>query len=122
MDFRKTINRQRQRRRFHVRNKIRNVSNVPRLCVHRTLKNISCQVIDDSQGKTLASASTSEKALSGNFSYGGNCEAAAKLGAIIAERAIAAGVTDVAFDRGHAKYQGRIAALADAAREGGLKF
>ena len=111
-----------QKRRLRVRNKLRSVNaGRVRLSVHRSNKNISVQLIDDVQGKTLAAASTMEKGLgvSGN---GANLEAAQKVGAAIAERAQAAGVSDAYFDRGGFLYHGRIRALADAAREGGLKL
>ena len=80
------------------------------------------QVVDDGQGKTLASVSTLDKELRGKISYGGNREAATKIGTALAKRALAAGVTEVRFDRREYKYHGRVAALADAAREGGLTF
>jgi large subunit ribosomal protein L18 len=81
-----------------------------------------CQVIDDSTGRTLASASTRDSSLRDQIAYGGNKTAATIIGKAIAERALAAGVKAVAFDRGHYKYHGRIAALADAAREAGLSL
>ena len=110
-----------QKRRLRVRNKLREMANGrPRLSVHRSSKNISVQLIDDAQGVTLASASTLEKDL--GVVGKNNVEAAAKIGAAIAERAKAKGVEEVVFDRGGYTYGGRIAALADAAREGGLKF
>jgi large subunit ribosomal protein L18 len=83
--------------------------------VYRSLQNFGCQVIDDVSGKTICSVSSSEKGLRGQIGYGGNCDAAAKLGKILAERASA-------FDRGAYKYHGRVAAFADAAREAGLDF
>ena len=92
----------------------------PRLSVHRSSKNISVQLIDDAQGVTLASASTLEKDL--GVVGKNNVEAAAKIGAAIAERAKAKGVEEVVFDRGGFLFHGKIKALADAAREGGLKF
>ncbi len=91
----------------------------PRLSVFRSLKNISAQVIDDATGKTLAAASTVEKGAAGN---GGNIAAAKAVGKLIAERAVARGIKQVVFDRGRALYHGRVKALADAAREGGLDF
>ena len=110
-----------QRRRLRMRSKLRKVSGGrPRLSVHRSNKNISVQLIDDEQGRTLAAASSLEKEL--GFVGRNNLEAAAKIGATIAERAKAAGVEDVYFDRGGFIYHGKIKALADAAREGGLKF
>ncbi|WP_136439821.1 50S ribosomal protein L18 [Pacificoceanicola onchidii] len=110
-----------QKRRLRVRNKLRKVNaGRVRLSVHRSNKNISVQLIDDVQGKTLASASTLEK----DFGVVGknNIEAATKIGAAIAERAKAAGVTEAYFDRGGFLFHGKVKALADAAREGGLKI
>ena len=110
-----------QKRRLRVRNKLREMANGrPRLSVHRSSKNISVQLIDDAQGVTLASASTLEKDL--GLVGKNNVEAAAKIGAAIAERAKAKGVDEVVFDRGGYLFHGKIKALADAAREGGLKF
>ena len=91
----------------------------PRLSVHRSGKHIYAQVIDDVAGNTLVSASTVEKAFEGK---GGNCEAAKKIGALVAERALQKGIEEVVFDRGGYIYHGRVQALADAAREAGLKF
>ncbi|MEM8824395.1 MAG: 50S ribosomal protein L18 [Pseudomonadota bacterium] len=109
------------KRRLRVRNKLRKMAaGRPRLSVHRSNKNISVQVIDDVAGKTLASASTLEKDL--GVVGKNNVEAAAKVGAAIAERAKKAGVEDVYFDRGGFLFHGKVKALADAAREGGLKF
>ncbi len=122
MDYRKTLDAQRQRRRFRVRNKIKGTAERPRMSVHRSLANLSVQIIDDAQGKTLVSASTQEKDLRTQLGYGGNCKAAEQLGKLIAERATAAGIKAVAFDRGSSRYHGRLAALADAARAGGLDF
>ncbi|EAR50045.1 ribosomal protein L18 [Oceanicola granulosus HTCC2516] len=108
------------KRRLRVRNKLRKVNpGLPRLSVHRSNKNISVQLIDDLQGKTLASASSLEKDL--GIVGSNNLEAAAKVGSAIAERAKAAGVTEAQFDRGGFLFHGKIKALADAAREGGLK-
>ena len=110
-----------QKRRLRVRNKLRAMANGrPRLSVHRSSKNISVQLIDDAQGVTLASASTLEKDL--GLVGKNNVEAAAKIGAAIAERAKARGVEAVVFDRGGFLFHGKIKALADAAREAGLKF
>ena len=110
-----------QKRRLRVRNKLRkrNPEGV-RLSVHRSNKNISVQLIDDAQGKTLASASTLEKDL--GVVGKNNVEAASKVGAAIAERAKKAGVEECYFDRGGFLFHGKVKALADAAREGGLKF
>ncbi len=109
------------KRRLRVRNKLRKVNaGRVRLSVHRSNKNISVQLIDDVRGVTLASASTMEKDL--GVVGKGNVEAAQKVGALIAERAKAAGVEEAYFDRGGFLYHGRVKALADAAREGGLKI
>lgn len=94
----------------------------PRLSVHRSLKYLYAQVIDDAQGKTLAFASTLAKDLKAKHKSGKNLEAAKALGALIAEKAIAAGVKQVAFDRGALVYHGRVKAVADAARKAGLDF
>jgi large subunit ribosomal protein L18 len=118
----KTIAVRRQRRRWHVRNKLRANSTRPRLSVYRSNKNLSVQLIDDATGRTLASASTRDKNLRDEIGYGGNRAAAVIVGRVIAERALAAGITSVQFDRGHYQYHGRVAALADAAREAGLQL
>ncbi len=108
-----------QKRRMRVRNKLKAVNGGKlRLSVHRSNKNISVQLIDDAEGRTVASASTLEPTL--GLVGKNNVEAAAKVGATIAERAKAAGVDAVVFDRGGNKYHGRVAAVADGAREGGL--
>ena len=110
-----------QKRRLRVRNKLRAMSNGrPRMSVHRSSKNISVQVIDDLNGVTLAAASSLEKDL--GMVGKNNVEVAAKIGAAIAERAKKAGVEEVVFDRGGFLFHGKVKALADAAREGGLKF
>ena len=110
-----------RKRRLRVRNKLKSMAgDRPRLSVHRSLKNISVQVIDDAKGVTLAAASTLEPAL--GLKGRNNKEAAAKVGAEIAARAKAAGVEEVYLDRGGFLYHGKVKALADAAREGGLKF
>jgi large subunit ribosomal protein L18 len=110
-----------QKRRQRVRNKLRKMAGErPRLSVHRSLKNISVQLIDDAQGRTLAAASTLEPGL--GLKGKNNKEAAARVGTEIAARAKAAGVEEVYFDRGGFLFHGRVKALADAAREGGLKF
>ena len=109
------------KRRLRVRNKLRKINTgKPRLSVHRSSKNISVQVIDDIKGITLASASTLEKDL--GFVGKNNVDASAKVGSVIAERAKKAGVEEVLFDRGGRLFHGKVKALADAAREGGLKF
>jgi large subunit ribosomal protein L18 len=118
----KLLNTQRQRRTYRVRNHLRTTSERPRLSVFRSLKHISCQLIDDATGRTLCSASTLDKGLRGDIKYGGNRTAAEAVGKAIAERAKAAGITQIKFDRGHFRYHGRVAALAEAARQGGLEF
>lgn len=110
-----------QKRRLRVRNKLRKMANGrARLSVHRSNRNISVQLIDDLNGRTLAAASTLEKGL--GVVGTNNIEAAAKVGAAIAERAKAAGVEECYFDRGGFLFHGKVKALADAAREGGLRF
>lgn len=112
-----------ERRAQRVRRSIKAAANGrPRLSVFRSAKNIYAQIIDDAQGQTLASASTLEKDLRGQVKNGGNADAAVVVGKLIAERATAAGIKDVVFDRGSYIYHGRVKALADAAREGGLNF
>ncbi len=109
------------KRRLRVRNRLKkNASGRPRLSVHRSSKNISVQLIDDLNGVTLAAASTLEKDL--GVVGKNNIEAAGKVGAAIAERAKKAGVEECVFDRGGFLFHGKVKALADAAREGGLKF
>lgn len=109
-----------QRRAARVRRSLKKVANGrPRLSVHRSNANIYAQVIDDTNGTTVAAASTLEKDVAEN---GGNVAAAEAVGKLIAERAGKAGVTEVVFDRGAFLYHGRVKALADAAREGGLSF
>jgi large subunit ribosomal protein L18 len=101
-----------------IRRKVRGSAERPRLAVYRSLNHIYAQVIDDNQGQTLASASTTEKELRG--STGGNIEAARRVGKAIAERSLAKGIGNVVFDRGGYLYHGRVKALTDAARESGL--
>jgi large subunit ribosomal protein L18 len=101
-----------------IRRKVRGSTERPRLAVYRSLNHIYAQVIDDERGQTLASASTTEKDLRGGT--GGNIEAAERVGRTIAERALAAGISSVVFDRGGYLYHGRVKALTDAAREAGL--
>jgi large subunit ribosomal protein L18 len=101
-----------------IRKKVRGTTERPRLAVYRSLNHIYAQVIDDDNGKTLATASTTEKDLAGGT--GGNIDAAQRIGRAIAERAIAAGVSSVVYDRGGYVYHGRVKALIDASREAGL--
>jgi len=105
-----------------VRQRVEGTTERPRLCVYRSLWHIYAQVIDDRAGKTLVSASSVDKETKKNLKGGGNIAAAKVIGKAIAERAKAAGVVKVVFDRGGYKYHGRVKALADAAREAGLQF
>ncbi|MBB3934783.1 50S ribosomal protein L18 [Aureimonas phyllosphaerae] len=112
-----------RRRASRVRRSIKAVANGrPRLSVHRSSKNIYAQIIDDAAGRTLAAASTLDVGLRGDLKTGADIAAAAAVGKLVAERAKEAGVTDVVFDRGAFIYHGRIKALAESAREGGLNF
>ncbi|MFM7205212.1 MAG: 50S ribosomal protein L18 [Planctomycetaceae bacterium] len=122
MDHSRSILRQRQRRRFRVRRALRGTSERPRLTVFRSHKHIYAQVVDDSTGRTLASASTRDQQLRDGVGFGGNKQAAEAIGRAVAERAQAAGVKQVCFDRGSFRYHGRVAALAEAARAAGLQF
>ena len=122
MDIRKVVDGQRQRRADRVRKRVRGTTARPRLCINRSLTAFGCQVIDDTLGSTLVAATSRDKDLRDQIGYGGNCEAAKKLGKIVAERAIAKGIKQVTLDRGSCKYHGRVAAFADAAREAGLEF
>ncbi|MEM6331940.1 MAG: 50S ribosomal protein L18 [Planctomycetota bacterium] len=108
----------RNRRKIGIRKRILGTAERPRLTVYRSGKHMYAQVVDDLEGRTLASAST----VQAKIGYGGNVESAASVGTKIAEAAKAAGVEQVAFDRNGFRYHGRVKALADAAREGGLKF
>jgi large subunit ribosomal protein L18 len=111
------------KRATRIRKQIRKVANgCPRLSVHRSSKHIYAQIIDDAKGHTLASASTLEADLKGSLKTGADTAAAAAVGKLVAERATKAGVTEVVFDRGSYIYHGRVKALAEAAREGGLSF
>ena len=110
---------QRVKRHQRVRGKVSGTAERPRLSVFRSENHIYAQIIDDVAGTTLVSASTVEKGFEGN---GSNVEAAKKIGATVAERALAKGIENVVFDRGGNIYHGRVKALADGAREGGLKF
>jgi large subunit ribosomal protein L18 len=108
------------RRHFRVRKNVRGTADRPRLVVTRSTRNITAQIVDDLKGHTLASASTLDASLRGT--EGDKSALASKVGALLAERAKAAGVSKVVFDRGGNQYAGRIAALANAAREAGLEF
>jgi large subunit ribosomal protein L18 len=112
------------RRRIHlrVRSRVRGRAQVPRLNVYRSLNHIYAQVIDDSRGQTLVSASSRDKEVRKTLRSGGNIAAAKAVGQVLAQRTAAAGISRVIFDRGGYAYHGRVKALADAAREAGLKF
>ena len=112
-----------QRRAARVRRQLKKVAgDRPRLSVHRSSKHIYAQIIDDLKGGTVASASSLEKAVRDAGKTGANVDAAKAVGKLVAERAVGKGVTEVVFDRGRYLYHGRVKALGDAAREGGLKF
>ena len=117
------LNRQTDSRKARVRRSLRARAGVrPRLSVHRSSKHIYAQVIDDARGTTVAAASTLEKDVKGSIKSGADKAAAAAVGKLIAQRAIKAGIKEVVFDRGAYLYHGRVKALGDAAREGGLSF
>jgi len=116
------VGKQRQRRGFRVRNRLKRNTTRPRLSVFRSHKNFYAQIIDDGAGRTLVSVSTRDKQLREELRYGGNKTAAVAVGKAIAQRAMEAGIKEVVFDRREYKYHGRVAALADAAREAGLVF
>ncbi|QUL97688.1 MAG: 50S ribosomal protein L18 [Candidatus Fermentithermobacillus carboniphilus] len=118
----KTKEEKRKRRHLRVRKKVIGTPERPRLCVFRSLKHIYAQIIDDMSQKTLVSASTLEPSFRETGKSGGNVEAASIVGKIIAKRALEKGIKKVVFDRGGYLYHGRVKALADGAREGGLDF
>ena len=120
MDAQKLKHRRQLRRRRHVRSHVVGTPERPRLSVFRSSKHIYAQLIDDATGVTIAAASSRGK--EAGLPYGGNIKAAQAVGKKLAESAKAKGVTKAAFDRGHYRYHGRVKALADAAREGGLQF
>ena len=118
------LSREAHRRRIHVRmrKRISGTPERPRLCVHRSTRHIRAQVVDDASGTTLAAASSLDKDVRAQIKGGGNIAASKVVGKVIAERARAKGVEKVVFDRGGYQYHGRVQALAEAAREAGLKF
>lgn len=120
--MKKSKNAIRVKRHWRLRKHITGTAERPRLNVFRSLTNIYAQVIDDQKGVTLVAASSLDKELKDQNVTGGNVEGAKLVGALVAKRAIEKGITTVVFDRGGYVYHGRIAALADAAREAGLKF
>jgi large subunit ribosomal protein L18 len=123
MKYEKRLAVRSKRRGFRVRNRvIRDAHGRPRLSVFRSHRHIYAQIIDDEAGHTLASASTMDGSIAGAGKIGGNVEMARAVGKALAERASEKGIKQVVFDRGRFRYHGRIAALADAARDGGLEF
>ena len=122
MITKKSSNEARKKRHQRIRNRVVGTAARPRLCVFRSLKHIYAQVVDDAAGHTVASASTLDAGLRDDLASLPKTDEAARVGALVAERARAAGVTTVVFDRGGYLYHGRVQRLADAAREGGLVF
>jgi len=116
------LNRQRQRRTWRVSNHVKRNATRPRLAVFRSLKHMYAQIIDDEAGRTLVAVSTADEQVRGQVRYGGNKDAAAAVGKAIAQKALEAGIQQVVLDRREYKYHGRVAALAEAARQAGLKF
>jgi large subunit ribosomal protein L18 len=118
------VSRDTARRRSHLRiqSRVRGRTQVPRLNVYRSLKHIYAQIVDDTHGRTLVAASTRDKEVRKTLKSGGNVAAAKVVGKVVAQRALDAGVARVVFDRGGYAYHGRVKALAEAAREAGLKF
>ncbi|MDD2457200.1 MAG: 50S ribosomal protein L18 [Eubacteriales bacterium] len=112
----------RKRKHERVRSKVSGTAERPRLCVFRSLSQIYAQVIDDTTGRTLVSASSLEKEIKDTLAFAGNVEGAKVVGTLVAQRALANGIETVVFDRGGYIYHGRVAALAESAREAGLKF
>ena len=110
------------RRHYRVRNRVHGTTERPRLSVRRSVTHIYAQIINDDDGRTLVAVSTVSKDVREGLKSGGNIKAAVLVGTKIAEKAKAAGITAVAFDRGASRYHGRVKALADAARKGGLQF
>jgi large subunit ribosomal protein L18 len=118
------LSREAHRRRIHVRmrKRVGGTPERPRLCVHRSTRHIRAQVIDDAAGRTIVSASSLDKDVRAQIKGGGNIAASKIVGKVVAERARAKGIEQVVFDRGGYQYHGRVQALAEAAREAGLKF
>lgn len=115
-------NADRKRRHLRVRNKVSGTAEAPRLCVYRSLNHIYAQIIDDTVGNTLVTASTLDKELKGQLTGKTKKEEAKAVGELLAKKALAKGIEKVVFDRGGYLYTGRVASLADGAREGGLKL
>ena len=118
------VSRDTARRRIHMRihSRVRGRTEIPRLNVYRSLKHMYAQIVDDTHGRTLIAASTRDKEVRKTLKSGGNVAAAKVVGKVVAQRALDAGVARVVFDRGGYAYHGRVKALAEAAREAGLKF
>ncbi|MFC2020514.1 50S ribosomal protein L18 [Chloroflexota bacterium] len=112
----------RKKRHLRVRAKVKGTTSAPRLCVFRSLNHIYAQVIDDSRGHTLASASTLDEEIRGAVAGKRKVDRSELVGSLVAKRALSQGIKQIAFDRGGCKYHGRVKALAEAARQGGLKF
>ena len=115
-------NADRKKRHLRVRNKVVGTATAPRLCVYRSLNHIYAQIIDDTVGNTLVTASTLDKAIKGDLAGKTKVEEAKMVGELLAKKALEKGIEQVVFDRGGYLYTGRVASLADGAREGGLKF
>ena len=115
-------NQERKRRHLRVRNKVSGTAAAPRLCVYRSLNHIYAQIIDDTVGNTLVAASTLDKAIKADLAGKTKSEEAKLVGELLAKKALEKGIDTVVFDRGGYLYTGRVASLADGAREGGLKF
>ena len=113
-------NEDRKRRHLRVRKKVKGTAEMPRLCVYRSLNNIYVQIIDDTVGNTLVTASTLDKEIKGNLEGKTKTEQAKMVGELVAKKALAKGITTVVYDRGGYLYTGRVESLADGAREGGL--
>jgi len=111
-----------ERRKYSIRKQLAGTAQRPRLAVFRSDKHIYAQIIDDLAGRTLVAASSTQAQVRGELKNGGNVEAAKRVGKAIASKALGVGIKAVAFDRGGRRYHGRVKALADAAREGGLSF
>lgn len=122
MKAQKRLAQRRERKRHRVRNRVRGTPERPRLTVFRSSLHIYAQIVDDLNGVTLASCSTAAKDIKAAAAYGGNVKAATAVGNKLAEVAKAKGVSQVAFDRGHYKFHGRVKALAEAVRKGGIQF
>ncbi|MGD0231730.1 MAG: 50S ribosomal protein L18 [Syntrophorhabdales bacterium] len=112
----------RLKRKKRIRKKIAGTAERPRLCVYKSLKNIYAQLVDDATGRVITGISTLTADLKGEITYGGNAGSAKKVGEAVAKKALSIGIKEILFDRNGFKYHGRIKALADGAREGGLIF